>query len=158
MPSFLLQPGQEAPTVGPDHPFVSGAWRGEPFASWFAEFSPHAGDSVCSFRRVFRYTQYGVDHYQHTVHLRFAAQLETVAEVGLSFAMWVAKWSAHSECVGYYKGEDSPHPTLLYFHDGDLYLRQVVEPPQRATDGAVWPLPEGTKRGEQSNRKTQWPN
>jgi hypothetical protein len=59
-------------------------------------------------------------------------------EVALPFALLLAKWSDQNECVGYYKREDSRHPTLLCFHDGELYIREVSESPQRVTDGRLW--------------------
>jgi hypothetical protein len=34
--------------------------------------------------------------------------------------------------------EDERHPTLLYFHDRELYMREVEEPPQSMTDGTYW--------------------
>jgi len=138
MLAFLLNPGEVAPPTAPDDPFFSDAWQTDPFVNWATETNPHAGDPICSFRRVYRFTVRGVDRHQFTVHLRFAAKLETIAEVALPFAMWLAKWSDQNECVGYYKGEDDRHPTLLYFHDGELYLRQVTEAPQRAADGTCW--------------------
>ena len=138
MVAFLLLPNNDPPATAPDDPFFGYAWREEPFVSLATTLDPNAGDAISSFRSVYRYTQHEIEHYQHTLHLRFAAKLETIAEVGLSFAMWIAQWSDQNECVGYYKGEDSRHPTLLYFHDGELYLREVSEPPQRATDGVRW--------------------
>jgi hypothetical protein len=136
--AFLMRQGGEPPSEAPDDPFFGCDWRKYPFAAWVTTYDPHAGDAVCSFRRVYRYTLHGEDHYQYTLHLRFCAKLETVVEEGLSFAMWLAKWSDQNECVGHYKGEDSRHPTLLYFHEGELYLREVSEAPRRATDGAFW--------------------
>lgn len=138
MLSFLLRPGEAAPTDEPDHQFFGCDWRREPFTSWATSGDPHAGDPACSFRRVLQYTQYGVDHYQFTVHLRFVAKAETLFEVGLSFAMWLALWCDQNEFVGYFKAENKRHPTLLYFHAQELYLREVTEAPQRATDGARW--------------------
>lgn len=134
--AFLLRQGEELPTEVPDDPFFEGDWEKFPFAIWTTSCDPHAGDAICSFRRVLRYTRGGVDHYEHTVHLRFCEKIDTIFETGLLFAMWLAKWSNQNECVGYYKAEDKFHPTLLYFHDGELYLREVSEPPQRVADGA----------------------
>ena len=138
MLSFLLCPGGEAPTQVPDHPFFGPGWMRDPFINWASSCDPHMGDTACSFRRVLRYTRHDVDHYQFTLHLRFAAKAETVFEVGLLFATWVAVWSDQNEFVGYFKGEHAIHPTLLYFHDQELYAREVTERPQRATDGALW--------------------
>ena len=136
--TFLLRPGEDSPEEEPNHDFFGSDWRQDPFVNWAAAENPNVGDSACSFRRVLRYTQYGIDHYQYTVHLRFVAKTETVFEVGLPFAMWLALWSDQNEFVGYYKAEHKRHPTLLYFHDRELYLREATEPPQRATDGARW--------------------
>jgi hypothetical protein len=136
--TFLLLPGEVAPDDEPDHPFFSYAWRQHPFSKWATSCDPHTGDAVCSFRRVYRYTKCGIDHHQFTVHLRFADKAETVFEIGLAFAMWLALWSDQDEFVGYLKMESKPHPTLLYYHNRELYLREVAEPPQRATDGAYW--------------------
>jgi hypothetical protein len=135
--SFLLLPGELAPTEEPDHPFFGYGWKRLPFANWVTSADPHVGDTACSFRRVYRYSQNGVDHHQFTIHLRFVAKAEDVFEVGLPFAMWLALWSDQDEFVGYFKAEDQRHPTLLYFHAQELYLREVTEPPQRATDGAL---------------------
>jgi hypothetical protein len=136
--SFLLRPGEAAPADEPDHPFFGCNWRQNRFAIWAMTGDPHAGDTACSFRRVHRHTQDGFDHYQFTVHLRFVAGAETIFEVGLSFASWLALWCDQDEFVGYFKAEDKRHPTLLYIHAHELYLREVTEPPQRATDGASW--------------------
>jgi hypothetical protein len=135
--SFLLLPGGLAPTEEPDHPFFGYDWRRHPFASWATGGDPHAGDAACSLRRVYRYSQNGVDHHQLSVHLRFVSKAEEVFEVALPFATWLALWSDQDEFVGYFKAEERRHPTLLYFHAKELYLREVVEPPQRVTDGAL---------------------
>ena len=138
MVSFLFLPNQEPPTLAPDEPFFGYDWRKYPFVSWATSADPHAGDAICSFRKVYRFTQKEIDRYQHTLHLRFSDKLEGIFEIGLSFAMWIAKWSDQNECVGYYKGQYSRHPTLLYIHDSEFYMSKVSETPQRATDGAFW--------------------
>jgi hypothetical protein len=137
--AFLTGQDKEPPPEMADDSFFEGDyWRLNPFAAWATSCDPHAGDAICSFRHIYRYTHRGVDHYRYTLHLRFCDKLEGIFEVALCFAMWLAKWSDQNECVGYYKGEDSRHPTLLYFHDGELYIREVSEAPQRATDGQFW--------------------
>jgi hypothetical protein len=136
--TFLMVPGVEPPVDVPADPFFSHDWQKYPFASWAKSCDPNAGEAMCSFRRVLRYTQHGIDHYQHTLHLRLCCRAESLYEDGLSFAMWLAKWSDQNECVGQFKGEGSRHPTLLYFHAGELYLSEVSAAPQRATDGAPW--------------------
>jgi hypothetical protein len=137
MLTFLLGHGQQ-PSIVPDDPFFKGDWARGRFAEWVMEDNPHAGVAVCSFRRVFRFTQNGIDHHRYTLHLRFGGTSRTVFESGIPFAMWLAKWSDQNECVGYFKSELLSHPTLIYFHDNELYLSEVSQFPRRATDGKIW--------------------
>ena len=136
--AFLMNCNKAQPNATPDDPYFGPGWEDGRFANWALDRDPGAGDAICSFRRVNRYALRGADHFQYTVHLRLATKIETIAEVCLPFAMWLAKWSDQNEYVGTYKGEHARHPTLLYFHDGELYLSEVSEPPRRATDGAHW--------------------
>jgi hypothetical protein len=137
--AYLMTDEAELPAgAPPDDPFFSEQWAENRFAAWARSCDPHAGDTICSFRRVYRYTHQGVEHYQHTLHLRLSGKLEPIFEVALPFAMWLATWSDQNECVGSYKGEDSRHPTLLYFHDAKLYARDVEEPPESVLDGTQW--------------------
>lgn len=135
---FLLIPDKQPPAHVPDDPLFSGQWQEYRFANWVHSCEPNAGETICALRNVHRYTQRGVDHYQYTLQLRFAGKLETVVDSGIAFAMWIAKRSDQDGCVGYYRAADARHPTLLYFHDGELYITPVTEPPRRATDGATW--------------------
>ena len=137
---FLMTEESREPANLPDDEFFSNDWdwRAYRFVKWVTECDPHAGDAICSFRRAYRFSRSGVDHYQYALHLRCSEKLETIFEVVLPFAMWIAKWSDQNEWVGNYKEESSRHPTLLYIHGGELYRREVSEPPQRASDGAIW--------------------
>ncbi len=136
---FLVGQIVEPPAELAADPFFSGDhWKQHPFAAWAKDGDCHAGAPICDFRRVLRFMRHGVEHFEHTLHLRFNSKFETIAEIGIPFAMWLAKWSNQNEFVGYYKCEDERHPTLLYFHNGELYLREASEPPQRATDGSYW--------------------
>ena len=133
---FLFIDGKPPPSQVPDHVFFSGPWKKYPYVSWVTEESACAGIGVCALRqRPFRYN---ASLMQYTLHLRGAAKLESIAEDILVFARWVAQWSMQDQCVGYFKSEDQKHPCLLYFHDDELYLLQVDQPPLRATDGSKW--------------------
>jgi len=135
---FLMSDGEgERPEV-PEDPLFDSGWLDDTFATWATGCEPVAGEAICSFRRVYRYTRQSVEHFQYTLHLRFSSKLEPIFEIFLPFAMWLAKWSDQDECVGSYKGEGTRHPSLLYFHDGKLYHSDVSEPPECTTDGTLW--------------------
>jgi hypothetical protein len=135
--TYVIVGGAGPPEVGADSEVACSGWFDQPFWKWVNSTAPHAGDAVCSFRNVHRYTQQGIQHFAYTLHLRFAARAEVLFELALPFAQWLAQWSSQSECVGYFKGEGTFHPSLLYIHKSELYiLPEIEDVPRRVTDGA----------------------
>lgn len=53
----------------------------------------------------------------------------------IALAEWLARWSASSGPVGYYRQTALPHPTLLYFAAGAPYMLQATGTPVSISTG-----------------------
>jgi hypothetical protein len=136
--SFLVGELQDSP-ARPDHPyFTDYTWESGALAE-YAATTPIRGAAICSFRRVHRFSKAGQEHYENTFHLRCSCKLESVFEDLLLFAQWAATHCDGRQFVGYFVVEFDWYPTLLYFDEGKLYVREAREPPQSVIDGSPWP-------------------
>ncbi len=122
----------------PNHPYFMHTWHAGALAENSAT-PPCHGFPVCRFSRVYRYTQYDEEHYQYTFHLRCKCKLEPLFEGLFPFLQWAATFCDGRQFVGYYLEEYACQPTLIYVGDGQVYMREVREPPNSVIDGSTWP-------------------
>jgi hypothetical protein len=136
--AFLTGDLADAPER-PDHPyFTDHSWQAGAL-SGYSTAPPNHGFAICKFSRVLRYTQAGEDHCQYTFHLRCDCKLEPLFEGLFPFLQWVAPYCDRRQFAGYYIEEYSSQPTLIYISDGQVYMREVREPPNSVIDGSTWP-------------------
>ena len=133
--------------------------RIENLKTGYLSVKPARGASVFSFERVYRFSQVGQDHHQYTFHLRCTCKLEPLFEDILPFARWAATFCDGRQFVGYYLSEWDYQPTLVYFSDGVVYMREVKESPQSVMDGSPWPArdrPSMKVAADHRKRKAWW--
>jgi hypothetical protein len=61
------------------------------------------------------------------------------AEDLFPFLQWATPYCGGRQFVGYFIEEYACQPILIYVSDGQVYLREVREPPNSVIDGSTWP-------------------
>ena len=122
----------------PDSDFIGSEDARIPLLSVLAQGEPNCGENVCAFRSVYRYTRANCDVYQYTLHFRCLWLDDDFFHTWWRLVPWLAKYSDATGYVGYYKEELEAHPTLIYFHQGKVYFREVLETPVSIITGQPW--------------------
>ena len=137
---FLTGQRTDPPAEWPDpeNAFIQSDAARAPLLSALTQGEPNCGDNICSFRRVFRYCWADHDVYQYTFHFRCLWHDDDFYHTWWVLVPWLAKYSDADGYVGFYKEQFTKHPTLIYFQKGDVYFREVLEPPVPFVDGKVW--------------------
>lgn len=104
----------------------------------FSDWEHDCGDNICSFRRVYRYTKKGIDHYQYTFHFRCRWHDDDFYHRFWLLLPWLAKHAHANGFVGYFVGDCGRHPTLIYLRNGQAYLGEVTTTPRSIPDGNSW--------------------
>ncbi len=121
----------------PEHFFFKGN-------KWRNMLQPHSGDPRfpgefgSALRKAYRYTQFGVDVYRHTLCFRCCLLDDDFYDIWWGFCQWIAPHCESVGCVGYYREQSEWQPTLVYFRDEKVYVCQVQQTPVEIHDGTPW--------------------
>lgn len=128
-----------------DPPFAAEDISGQSVDAWRTmlrqQESRFPGEAGCRLRRVYRYTQQGVDQYRHTFSLRQEVLDDDIGAY-LALVQWLAPYCETAGWVGYVRSDldaAGAQPVLLYITQGRVYLSDSRQTPRDMATGAPWP-------------------